>query len=221
MFRNITYFFLYMMCVSAGYAQKNRIFQHKEIKKYISAHKTIAILPFKVLKEQGGQRSEDSLSYSLKQEAQRESENIPFTCALLWAGKAQVNSPQLLALEKTRKILQEMRYTPAENILTDTLRKIAQLLKADALICGIVNGYEDKYATNFGKTHFASEEIVTIYVSIYDGATGTLLWYQEDSTAYSLRLEEKVSLAKNTEIVLTRIFENLPYFKKQKQRKKK
>ncbi len=219
MLRNSLFFFLYLGCISAGFAQKNRVFKHKQLKTFLINHKTIAILPFKVYKEQGGARSEDSLAYTLQQEVKRESENIPFTCALLWVGKADADAPRLLAWEKTRKIIAETQYLPTQHIPTDTLKKMARLLQVDALLVGVVNSYQERYNTNFGKTHFASEEVVTLQLSIYDGATGELLWHNEDSTAYSLRLEERVSLAKNTELVLMRIFERLPYFNKKKRKK--
>lgn len=211
---------LCVWCISVGFAQKNRIFQHKEIKKILPTHKTIAILPFKVFKEQGGVRSEDSLAYTLREEVRHESENIPLTCMLFWVGKADERCPRMLSWEKTRKILNEINYAPIENIPTDSLKKIAKLLQVDALIVGMANSYEEKYTTNFGKTHFASEDVLTIFVSIYDGATGELLWNNEDSTAYSLKLEERVSLAKNTEILLMRIFDKLPYFTKKKKKNK-
>ncbi len=219
MLRNIMLFLVYIMSLSMCYAQKNRIFQHKDIKKILLKHQTVAILPFRVSIERGEKRSDDSTEHTLRGEAQRESYNIPLTGTFLWVHYKKENAPALQSWDKTQDILASIAYKPIESILTDSLRKIAKALKVDALIFGIVNMYEDKYTTNFGRTQFASEEIVSIHCSIYDGETGVLIWQNEDSTAYSLRLEERVSLGKNTEIILARIFERLPYFKG-KQKKK-
>jgi hypothetical protein len=219
MLRNIIFFFLYLVCFTVGFAQKHRVFQHKELNTFLQKHKTIAILPFKVTIEQGGKRSEDSLAYSLRQDAQRESYNIPLTCVLLWVGKAQENAPALKSWDKTRLSLAQMGYQPTDNITADTLKKIAKTLQVDALLMGVINQYEDKYTTNYGKSYVASEEVVMVYLSLYDGETGMLLWQHEDSSAYSLRLEERISLGKNVELVLQRMFEILPYFKGKKKRK--
>jgi|GEM_PF-3086740 len=216
MLRNITFFFLYFLCISVGYAQKNRIFQHKEIKKYVIKHKSIAILPFKVIIEQASKRSEDSTAYTLREEARREGYQIPLTCTFLWITYAKPTAPQLQSWDKSSKILADINYQPSESVLKDSLKKIARLLQVDALIVGFVHAYQDKYTTNYGKTHFASEEVVSVYLAIYDGETGALVWQNEDSSAYSLRLEERISLGKNTEIILARIFARLPYTKKKR-----
>lgn len=202
-----------------GTAQKHRTFQHKDLKLFLEKHQSIAILPFQVLIERNNERSDDTLAYSLRLEAQQESTNIPLTCTLLWAGKANEHTARLKSWDKTRQILNKSKFQPTENILADSLRKIAQALQVDALLLGYVHAYEDKYSTNYGKTHVASEDVITVNLFIYDGEKGELIWQNEDSSAYSLRLEERLSLGKNVEIVLSRMFQLIPYFKSKKKKK--
>ena len=201
-------------------AQKYRTYQSPKLEELLETHKTVAILPLKIKIDRNGQSSEGD-NFTLKMEAERESFSLQLTSSMLWNRNKKDFSPILQAVEKTREGLNKMKYKVEENMPTDSIKKIAQILGVQGLLFVNIDAFEDDYKANASGTRRAIENVIRLSYAIYDGQTGELIWQQADGTEYALKRDSNISLSSNCELILERVLPRLPYFEVKKKNKNK
>ena len=185
---------LFVLTVSTlfGYAQTREIYVNPEFNTLAKDHKTIAILPFKVIMKLRPKQMEQMTPEQLAQ--LQEDEGLAVQSALqtyFLKRKGQHDfAVSFQDLRTTNAHLAKLDLT-AEDLDKYTPKELAEILEVDAVITGILS--TDKPMSEGASV--ALGVIVGFYgptnsgkctININDGATGDLLWKYEKTLSRSL-----------------------------------
>lgn len=214
--KNLFLAVLFFISVHIAFGQLSaKIYEHQTLDKYVSNHKSIAILPMDVVlrdtKAKEKNRTDPEELKRMEKSYQETFQNSMYSWFLKMKGKGKI-SQEIQDVNKTNTMLKRWGIEDVKDLSNYTYDEIAKMLEVDGVFAGNVVATQ-----SFSKGGAVALAVLTgvsvktgdadVFIKLYDKSEGELLWSFDRTVAsnYANTPEDVV------DYLMKRVSKRFPY----------